>query len=132
MLVFSVFVVIIIANGLSSDYIVEWLDVERIAIYDENATLGSTITIEYYLVNDRPVDVKVERILTFTISHLWSSEPNAEKSTVHIDHPSKYITIPANDRVLYGSETIYIKKTGYLVVQKTAFPDVRINVVEES
>jgi len=129
-LVFSVFVVIIIANGLSSENILEWSDVERIAIYDEYALLGSTVTIEYYLVNDRPVEVKVERILTFTTSLLWSSEPNAEKSTVHINHPLKYIAIPANDKIPYGSETINITKTGQLVVQKTTFPDVIITILE--
>ena len=129
-LLISVFVVLIVINGFRSGNIVEWSDVERIAIYDEYATFGSTITIEYYLVNDRPVDIKVERILTFTTSRSYSSEPNAEKATVHIDHPSKYIIIPANDRVPCGSETINITKTGQLVVQKTTFPDVLITILE--
>jgi hypothetical protein len=130
-LLISVFVVLIVANGLNRDIILDWSDVEKIVVYEEYAVLGSTITIEYYLVNDRSVDIKVERILTFTTSRLWSSEPNAEKSTVHIDHPSKYIIIPANDRVPCGSETINITKTGQLVVQRTTFPEARIDVLPE-
>jgi hypothetical protein len=129
-LVFSVFVLVIIANGLGSVAIVDWSDVERIAVYDEYATLGSTVTIEYYIVNDRPVDVKVENIPWFSTRILWSLESNPVQKT-----PSgptlKYLSIPAKDRMSCDSVTIYIKKMGYVVVQKTGFPDVRIDVIEE-
>ena len=130
-IVFSVFVLIIIANGLGSVAIVDWSDVERIAVYDEYATLGSTVTIEYYVVNDRPVDVQVENIPWFSTRILWSLESNPLQKTS--SGPTlKYLVIPAKDRVSCDSETIYIKKTGYVVVQKTGFPDVRIDVVDES
>ena len=129
LLLISVFVILVVANGLGSDYIVDWSDVEKIAVYDEYATLGSIVTIEYYLVNDRPTDVKVENIPPFTTSILWSSEPNDEKRMTH--SPPKYISIPASDSVSCGSETIHIKKMGYVVVQNTGFPDVRIDVVEK-
>jgi hypothetical protein len=130
LLLISVFTVLVVANGLGKGNIVDWSDVDKIVVYDEYAVLGSAITIEYYLVNDRPMDIKVEHIPPFSTRILWSLESNPEQKT-STWHPPKFITIHGNDRVSCGSETIYIKKTGYVVVQKTGFPDVIINVVEE-
>jgi hypothetical protein len=128
LLLISIFAVLVVVNGFSKGNIVEWSDVEKIVEYDEYAVLGSTVTIDYYIINDRPVDIKVEHSPWFATSFLWSLESNSEKTSA--GSPPKYITIPANDRVSCGSETVYMKKTGYVVVQKTGFPDVRIDILE--
>jgi hypothetical protein len=120
------------AYYLDRQNFVDWSDVKRVAEYDECAILGSTITIEYYLVNDRSVDIKVERKLSFMMSNRYTSDTeDVVAATQNISPASKYITIPANDRVPYGSETFTLTKTGQFVVQKTTFPEVRIDVVPE-
>ena len=120
------------AYYLDRQYFVDWADVDKIAEYDECVILGSTITIEYYLVNDRSVDIKVEPKLSFMMSHQYTSDTEDVVAVYqNISPASKYIIIPANDRVPYGSETFTLTKTGQFVVQKTTFPEVRIDVLPE-
>ena len=131
-ILFATLLSLVGAHYLDRQTFVEWSDVKRIAEYDECALLGSTVTVEYYLVNDRPVDIKVEPKLSFMMSHQYASDTEDVVAVYeNISPASKYITIPANDRVPYGSETFTLTKTGQFVVQRTTFPEVRIDVVPE-
>ena len=132
LLLISVFSVLVVANGLARVNIVEWSEVERVAVYDEYAILGSSVAIEYYLVNDRPYEIKVKPLQSFSISYSYSSDSSdREKVHVHSETPSeRYITIPANDEVFHSSETFNITKSGLLYMKKTTFPDVTINILD--
>ena len=119
------------ARYLDRQSFVDWSDVEKMVEYDREATIGDTIEIRYYLVNDRSYAIKVKSELGFYSSIYYSSDSDRRTmpSFVEgIDDP--YITIPANSKERLHSLHHVGERAGRLIIEFYGFPDIQIDVLE--
>ena len=120
------------AYYLDRQYFVDWSDLEKQAEYNETVTVGGEIVVRYYLVNNEPHEVKVERKLSFGFSMYYASDPeNRNTANINKTPTEKYITIPAYSRKQVHTEHYYAERTGSLVLQISTLPEVRIEILPE-
>ena len=109
---------------------VDWSDVEKIAEYPNNATIGDTVKIHYYLENTKPHDIKVKPRTEFSTSFHYASNPDIQTtSQIAEDYGVDYLAIKSKSREYIHTETIEASQLGTLYVQVSGLPDAEILIL---
>ncbi len=131
-ILFATLLSLIGAHYLDRQTFVDWSDVEKIAEFNREATLGDTIQIGYYLVNTKSHDIKVIPRHTFGTSTYYASKPDERVTThVNVNWAEKYITVPAKSSQSVHTETVTATMTGTLHIQVSGLPEAEILVLPE-
>ena len=111
-------------------YFMDWSDVEKIAEYPSNATIGDTVKIHYYLENTKPHDIKVKPRTEFSTSFYYASNPDIRTTNLMVAIcPVDYLAVKSKSRVYIWAETIEATQLGTLHVQVSGFPDAEILIL---
>ena len=131
-ILFATLLALVGAHYLDRQYFIDWSDVEKIAEFNREATLGDAIQIGYYLVNTKSHDIKVIPRHTFETSTYYASKPD-ERVTAHVNvnWAEKYITVPAKSSQSVHTETVTATMTGTLHIQVSGLPEAEILVLPE-
>lgn len=131
-ILFATLLSLIGARYLDRQSFVDWSDVEKIAEYDREATIGDTIEIRYYLVNDRPYAIKVKPELNYFSTIYYSSDPDKRTLPSFGEGPDDpYFKIPAKSKERIHSVHYVAERAGRLIIDIYGYPDVQIDVLPE-